>query len=86
MGLACLVHITREKIHNDAEHSTHGCAFLMSQLTTKLEFPLRYVSAFGPARVLSQRVSQCCVSLIWMVMQGEYTEVYPGSGKRRPYV
>jgi hypothetical protein len=44
------------------------------------------VSAFGPMRILSQRVNQCCVSLIWIVMQGEYTEVYPGSGKRRPYV
>jgi hypothetical protein len=30
--------------------------------------------------------SECCVSLIWMVMQGEYTVIYPGSGKRRPYV
>jgi hypothetical protein len=28
--------------------------------------------------------SECCVSLIWMVMQGEYTGIYPGSGKRRP--
>jgi hypothetical protein len=45
-----------------------------------------YVSAFGPTRVLSQRVNQCCVSLIWLVMQGEYTELYPGSGERRPYV
>jgi hypothetical protein len=44
------------------------------------------LSAFGPTRVLSQRVNQCCVFLIWMVMQGEYTEVYPGSGERRPYV
>jgi hypothetical protein len=31
-------------------------------------------------------MSECCVSLIWMVMQGEYMEIYPGSGKRRPYV
>jgi hypothetical protein len=46
----------------------------------------RQLSAFGPTRVLSQRVNQCCVSLICMVMQGEYTEVYPSSGKRRPYV
>jgi hypothetical protein len=30
--------------------------------------------------------SECCVSLIWMVMEGEYTGIYPGSGKRRPYV
>jgi hypothetical protein len=45
-----------------------------------------FLSAFGPARVLSQRVNQCCVSLIWMVMQEEYTRIYPGSGKRRPYV
>jgi hypothetical protein len=30
--------------------------------------------------------SKCCVSLSWMVMQGEHTGVYPGSGKRRPYV
>jgi hypothetical protein len=44
------------------------------------------LSAFGPAGVLSQRVNQCCVSLIWMVMQGGYTEVYPGSGKRKLYV
>jgi hypothetical protein len=43
-----------------------------------------YLSTFGPAWVLSQRVNQCWVSLIWMVMQGQYTEVYPGSGKRRP--
>jgi hypothetical protein len=46
----------------------------------------RQQSVFGPARILSQRVNQCCVSLIWMVMQGEYTEVYPSLGKRRPYV
>jgi hypothetical protein len=26
------------------------------------------------------------MSLSWMVMQGEHTGVYPGSGKRRPYV
>jgi hypothetical protein len=44
------------------------------------------LSAFGPARVLSQRLNQCCVSLIWIVMQEEYTKVYSGSGKRRPYV
>jgi hypothetical protein len=31
-------------------------------------------------------MSKCCVSLSWMVMQGEHTGVYPGSGKRRPYV
>jgi hypothetical protein len=30
--------------------------------------------------------SKCCVSQSWMVMQGEHTGVYPGSGKRRPYV
>jgi hypothetical protein len=30
--------------------------------------------------------SKCCVSLSWMVMQGKHTGVYPGSGKRRPYV
>jgi hypothetical protein len=46
----------------------------------------RQLSASSPARVLSQRVNQCCVSLIWMVMQGEYMGVYPGSGKRTPYV
>jgi hypothetical protein len=45
-----------------------------------------YMSAFGPLGVLSQRVNLCCVSLIWMVMQREYTGVYPGSGERRPYV
>jgi hypothetical protein len=44
------------------------------------------VSVFGPVRVLSQRVNLCCVSLIWMVMQREYTGVYPGSGEIRPYV
>jgi hypothetical protein len=38
---------------------------------------------FGPTRVLSQRVNQCCVSLIWMVMQGEYTEVYPDSSEKK---
>jgi hypothetical protein len=27
----------------------------------------RQLSAFGPTRVLSQQVSPCCVSLIWMV-------------------
>jgi ribosomal protein L24E len=31
-------------------------------------------------------VNQCCVSLIWMVMQGEYMGIYPGLGKRRPYI
>jgi hypothetical protein len=41
------------------------------------------VSTFGPMRVLSQRVNQCYVSLIWMVMQGEYTEVYPGLGEKK---
>jgi hypothetical protein len=30
--------------------------------------------------------SKCCVSLSWMVMQGEHTGVYPSSGKRRPYI
>jgi hypothetical protein len=30
--------------------------------------------------------SKCCVSLSWMVIQGEHTGVYPNSGKRRPYV
>jgi hypothetical protein len=30
--------------------------------------------------------SECCVSLSWMVMQGEHTGVYLGLGKRRPYV
>jgi hypothetical protein len=44
------------------------------------------LSVFGPVRVLSQRVNLCCVSLIWMVMQREYTGVYPGSGERRPYI
>jgi hypothetical protein len=47
---------------------------------------MRLVSASSPTRVLSQRVNQCCVSLIWMVMQEEYTGIYPSSGKRRPYV
>jgi hypothetical protein len=28
--------------------------------------------------------SECCVSLTWMVMQGEYTGIYPGSGKEGP--
>jgi hypothetical protein len=31
----------------------------------------RQLSAFDPARVLSQQVNQCCVSLIWMVMQAK---------------
>jgi hypothetical protein len=31
----------------------------------------RQLSVFGPTRVISQRVNQCYVSLIWMVMQGE---------------
>jgi hypothetical protein len=44
------------------------------------------LSTFGPARVLSQRVNLCCVPLIWMVMQREYTGVYPGSNEKRPYV
>jgi hypothetical protein len=44
------------------------------------------LSVFGPVRVLSQRVNLCCVSLIWMLMQKEYTGVYPGSDERRPYV
>jgi hypothetical protein len=30
--------------------------------------------------------SECCMSLSWMVMQEEHKEVYPGSGRRRPYV
>jgi hypothetical protein len=30
--------------------------------------------------------SECYVSLTYMVMQGEHTGVYPGSGRRRPYV
>jgi hypothetical protein len=28
--------------------------------------------------------SECCVSLTRMVMQGEYTGIYPGSGKEGP--
>jgi hypothetical protein len=55
-------------------------------LARSVPYLARQVSAFGPARVLSQRVNLCCVSLIWMVMQREYTGVYPSSGERRPYV
>jgi hypothetical protein len=29
-------------------------------------------------------MSECCVSLTQMVMQGEYTGIYPGSGKEGP--
>jgi hypothetical protein len=28
--------------------------------------------------------SECCVSLTWMVMQGEYMGIYHGSGKEGP--
>jgi hypothetical protein len=31
-----------------------------------------------------ERTSECCVSLTWMVMQGEYTGIYPGWGKEGP--
>jgi hypothetical protein len=55
-------------------------------LARSVPYLARQLSVPSPARVLSQRVNQCCVSLIWIVMQGEYTGVYPGSGKRRPYV
>jgi hypothetical protein len=46
------------------------------------EMPLVDVQSRGGPKP----TSECCVSLIWMVMQGEYTGIYPGSGKRRPYV
>jgi hypothetical protein len=55
-------------------------------LARSVPYLARQLSVFGPARVLSERVNQCCVSLTWMVMQGEYTKAYPGSDKRRPYV
>jgi hypothetical protein len=55
-------------------------------LARSVPYLVRQLSAFGPTMVLSQRVNLCCVSLIWMVMQREYTGVYPGLGKRRPYV
>jgi hypothetical protein len=39
-----------------------------------------------PSRGGPKPTSECCVSLTWMVMQGEHTGVYPGSGNRRPYI
>jgi hypothetical protein len=57
-----------------------GCSGLAIQkndgktmLARSVPYLARQLSAFGPTRVLSQRVNQCCMSLIWMVMQGEYT-------------
>ena len=44
----------------------------------------RQLSVFSP-RGSHQRVNLCACSLSQMVMQ-EDTEIYPGSGKRRPYV
>jgi hypothetical protein len=57
-----------------------------TMLAHSVSYLARQLSVFVPAGVLSQRLNQCCVSLIWMVMQGEYMDVYPGSGKRKPYV
>jgi hypothetical protein len=54
----------------------------MMDLNTTID----YLSVFGTMRALSQRVSVCCVSPNRMVMQKEYTGVYPGSGERRLYV
>ena len=44
----------------------------------------RQLSVFSP-RGSHQRVNLCACSLSQMVMQ-EDTKIYPGSGKRRPYV
>jgi hypothetical protein len=55
-------------------------------LARSVPYLARQLSVFGPMRVLSQRVNLCCVSLIWMVMQREYTGVYPGSDERMPYI
>ena len=44
----------------------------------------RQLSVFSP-RGSHQRVNLCACSLSHMVMQ-EDTSIYPGSGKRRPYV
>jgi hypothetical protein len=41
------------------------------------------LSVFGPVRVLSQRVNLCCVSLIWMVMQREYTGGLSWFGRKK---
>jgi hypothetical protein len=51
------------------------------------QLPLPSVPTIGVrSRGGPKPTSECCVSLTRMVMQGEYTGVYPGSGKRRPYV
>jgi hypothetical protein len=76
--------------HHGQREWTFGSAIEKNGGKTMLARSVPYLplqlSVFGPARVLSQRVNKCCVSLIWMVTQGEYTEVYLGSGKRRPYI
>jgi hypothetical protein len=50
------------------------------------ETPMRRPILVKPQCGGPKPTSECCVSLIWMVMQGGYTGIYPGSGKRRPYV
>jgi hypothetical protein len=74
--------INRDTFHNYLSFacSTHDSAFNGYPFSNGL-----FLSVFRPEGVLNQRV-KCYVSLSWMVMQGEHTGVYPGSGKRRPYV
>jgi hypothetical protein len=65
------------------------CGFASFLFGLKFLFILRYIwiiSVGVRTRGGPKPTSKCCVSLSWMVMQGEHTGVYPGSGKRRPFV
>jgi hypothetical protein len=55
-----------------------------TMLAHSVPYLARQLSASSLAVVLSQRVNQCYVSLIWMVMQGEYTGVILVRAKEGP--
>jgi hypothetical protein len=54
-----------------------------TMLACSSHYLVRQLSVFEPVRVLSQRVNLCCVSLIWMVMQREYTESLSCFGRKK---
>jgi hypothetical protein len=75
------------------EGSCPNHAFLVKHLYMDCSLMKRFLSGGSKKGDVSVRsrggpkpMGECCVSLTWMVMQGEHTGVYPGSGKRRPYI
>jgi hypothetical protein len=66
-------------LYHETPNTTYAKILMCESTTTTL-------SASGPAGVLSQRVNQMLRVPNLDGMQGGYTGIYPGSGKRRPYV